>query len=97
MKTALVFVSNHAKSRLYERFETEDITVLFSKSNRFYRDRFDRMKFYYNLSLDEKNGFVVLVRLSKDKYLIKTITKRGKIDDRDFVRYDRVNIVDQTN
>lgn len=97
MTTAQVFISKHAKSRIFERFETGEFVKLFAKSNRFYRDKFDRLKFYYNISLNEKLGFAVMVRLGKNKYLIKTITKRGKIDDRNFIRYDKVYVIDKTD
>ena len=83
---ATIILSKHAKKRMNER----KITSLPLQDVRIYTDRFDKLKFYLNIRTDVKKGFLVLVKVGKHKYVVKTITKRGKIDDRSFVFYEGV-------
>jgi len=86
-----VFSSKHAENRLSQRHHVASFkSVLPYKNVKLYRDKFDKRKFYYNLD----DGFVVLMKVGINRYLIKTITKRGQIDDRNFILLKEVNIVE---
>ena len=91
MEKAIVFVSAHAKARLNERFKTTNFRKFVTSDVRFYNDRFDVQKYYLNMS---EGGFMVLAKLRANKFLIKTITERGQIDDRSYEVFDRVIIND---
>ncbi len=85
---ALVIFSKHAKVRMSER----KVQSFPTKNVRIYRDSFDKLKYYLNISDETKQGFLVLVKVSRHKFVVKTITKRGKIDDRSYLFYSEVVI-----
>ncbi len=83
---AIIILSKHAKARMSER----EVKSFPTHNVRIYRDNFDNLKHYLNVSTVTKQGFLVLVKVGKNKFVVKTITKRGKIDDRNYSFFDRV-------
>ncbi len=78
---ALLIVSNHAKKQLFERFGKTSFKKLIPRySMRIFQDNFDNVKYYFNLSTSDSDGFMVLKKIGRDKFIIKTITDNGKID-----------------
>ena len=86
-----VYSSKHAENRLSQRYGTVRFKdVLPSEDVKLYRDKFDRTKFYFNLD----GGFIVLMKVGYNKYLVKTVTTQGKIDDRSFIVLKKVEVVE---
>jgi hypothetical protein len=81
LKRYNVYLTKHAKDRYYNR-HTNDITNLkLPNVMRLYKDNYNDQKYYYNLD----RGFMVLKKVGKKTFIIKTITKKGKIDDREYI------------
>lgn len=93
MNVVRLFLSKHAKMRLSKRLSSINLKRVIHNPIVMYKDNFDNKKYYINM----KNGFIVLSHMRGNKYIVKTITNRGIIDDRDYEIFDRVIIIDKTN
>jgi len=90
-----IIATRHAKSQLTSRMKHKNFTEIFPKYNvKVYGDLYDNRKFYFNLSNDESDGFVVLKQVGWSKFIILTITDNGKIDNRDSKMLRFVKVVE---
>jgi len=76
-----IYSTDHAKQRYINRHEEGLGSFDFPKTIRLYKDNYNDKKYYYNLD----KGFMVFKKVGKKTFIIKTVTNKGKIDDRDYI------------
>ena len=83
----VIKVTKHAQNQLYERFGKTSFKKLIPRYKMvLYQDNFKSVKYYFNLSPTDPDGFLVLKQIGRDTFIIKTITDNGRIDSRDVER-----------